>query len=138
MCPIHWSWLTGSLSPIVKQQMQQQQCWDYSFYNSSGWPKFAYVTNPVPPETWRVNYKLHPQGCSCFQVFFYTSGTLHARHIYAHFELWGRLFCSSFLVSFFLWCCYERNSFCTALLSHLIYLVHPAHHLLFYPARDGC
>ena len=39
----------GSLSPTVKQQMQQpQQCWDYSFYTSSGWPEFVYVTNPCP------------------------------------------------------------------------------------------
>ena len=30
-------------------------------------------------------------------LFFYTSGTLHARHICAIFELWGRLFCSSLL-----------------------------------------
>ena len=33
-------------------------------------------------------------------LFFYTSGTLHARHIRASFELWGGLFCSSLLVSF--------------------------------------
>ena len=46
------------------------QCWDYSFYTSSGWPKFAYVTNPVPPETRCVTYKLHPpQGCSCSSFF---------------------------------------------------------------------
>ena len=34
--------------------------------------------------------------------FFYTSGTPHARHVRAHFELRGRPFCSSLLVSFFL------------------------------------
>ena len=59
---------TGSHSPTMKQRLQQQ-CWDYSFYTSSGWPKFAYVTNPVPPETRHVTYKLHSQGCSCFRFF---------------------------------------------------------------------
>ena len=34
--------------------------------------------------------------------FFYTSGTPHARHIRASFELWSRAFCTSLLVSFFL------------------------------------
>ena len=62
---------TGLLSPTVKQQMQQQQYWDYSFYISSGWPKFAYVTNPVPPETRCVTYKLHSLGRSFFHFFLY-------------------------------------------------------------------
>ena len=35
--------------------------------------------------------------------FFYTFGTLHARHIHTIFELWGRPFCSLLLVSFFRW-----------------------------------
>ena len=35
------------------------------------------------------------------------------------------------LLSFFLWCCYERNSFLIASLSHFISLVCPAHHLFF-------
>ena len=35
-------------------------------------------------------------------VFFYTSGTPHARHIHTCFELWGRPFRSSLLASFFL------------------------------------
>ena len=38
---------------------QPQQCWDYSFYTSFGWLKFAYVTNPVLPETRHVTYILH-------------------------------------------------------------------------------
>ena len=33
---------------------------------------------------------------------FYTSGTPHARHVHAHFKLWGRPFCLSLLASFFL------------------------------------
>ena len=33
--------------------------------------------------------------------FFYTSGTPHARHIRARFELWGKPFRSSLLASFF-------------------------------------
>ena len=121
---------TSSLSPTVKQQMQQQQqCWDYSFYTCSGWQKFSYVTITNPPETRRVTYKLHPQERSCF-VFFYTFGTPHTRHIHG---------CHFFLFSFFLlsfWCCYERNSFHTALLSHFISLVHPAHHLFFLSSRE--
>ena len=60
-----------------------------------------HVTNPVPPETRCVTYKVYSQGHSCFR-FFYTSGTPHAKYIRTHFELWGRPFHSSFLVSFFL------------------------------------
>ena len=63
--------------------------------------------------------------------FFYTSGTLHTRHIHASFELWGRPFCSSLLVSFFQ-CCYERNSIHTISLSHFISLVRSAPHLFFF------
>ena len=63
-------------------------------------------------------------------LFFYASGTLHSRHICAIFELWGRPFCLSLLVSFF-GCCYESNSIHTASLSHFISLVHLAHHLFF-------
>ena len=93
---------TGLLSPTVKQQMQQpQQCCDCSFYTNSGWPIFAYVTNPVQLETRLVSYKLHPQGRSCFR-FFHTPGTPHTRHIHTRFELWGGQFRSSLLASFFL------------------------------------
>ena len=72
-------------------------------------------------------------------LFFYTASPLHARHIYTIFELWGRPFCSSLLVSFFR-CCYERNSIHTASLSHFISLVHSAHHFFFFffPAADSC
>ena len=133
---------TGSLSPFVKQQIQQPQCWDYSFYTSSGWLKFAYVTNPVPPKASRMTYKLHSQGHSTFR-FFYTSGTPHAKHIRARFERWGRPFRSSLLAFFFLpsfWCWYERNSIHTASLSYFISLFRPAHHLFFYPTgmAAGC
>ena len=133
---------TGLLSPPVKQQMQQQQqCWDYSFSTSSGWPKFTYVTNPVTPETRCMTYILYPQGrsCFCFFLYFYTtwdwtytSGTLHAGHFCTHFQLWGRPFHSSLLAFFFLpssWCCYEKNSFHTASFSCFISLVCSAHHL---------
>ena len=98
--------------------MPPQQCWNYFFYTSSGWPKFAYVANPVPPETRHMTYELHSQRCSCFRFsilpVLYTQDT---------FELWGRPFLSSLFVSFFR-CCYERNSIHTALLSHFISLVH--------------
>ena len=69
--------------------------------------------------------------------FFCTSGTLHIRHIHTIFELLGRPFCLSLLVSFFR-CCYERNSIHTALLSHFLFLIHSVHHLFFYPAMDDC
>ena len=59
--------------------------------------------------------------------FFYTPSILHARHIRVSFELWGRPFCSSLLVSFFQ-CFYERNSIHTASLSHFISLIRSAHH----------
>ena len=39
------------------------------------------------------------------------------------------------LLSFFLWCCYERNSFHTASLSHFISLVCPAHYLFFLSSQ---
>ena len=63
-------------------------------------------------------------------LFFCTPVTLHVRHIRAIFELWGRPFCLSLLVSFYR-CCYERNSIHTASLSHFISLVHSAHRLFF-------
>ena len=76
-------------------KQQQQQCWDYSFYTSSCRPKFAYVTNPVPPETRHVTNKLHSQGCSCF--YFY----LYFRHSTCKTQLWETPFCSSLLASSF-------------------------------------
>ena len=117
-----------------------KQCWDYSFYTSSGWPKFTYITKPVPPETRCVTYKCPPKEAHA-SIFFFTSGTPHARHIHAHFELWGRPFPSSLLASFCLsscWCCYERNSIHTASLSHFIFLIRPVHHLFFYLAGGSC
>ena len=68
-----------------------------------------------------------------FFFFFYASGTPHTRHICVRFELWSRPFCSSLLSSFLpsFWCCNERNSFHTALLSHFISLIRLAHHQFF-------
>ena len=68
-------------------------------------------------------------------LFFYASGTQHARHNCTIFELWGQPFCLSLLVSFF-WCCYERNSIHSASLSHFISL--GSHHLFFLSRLDGC
>ena len=71
-------------------------------------------------------------------VFFCTSGILHARYIRAIFELQGRPFCSSFLVSFFLSffrCCYERNSIHTASLSHFIFCSLGSPPVLFLSSR---
>ena len=49
------------------------------FYNVSGWPKFAYVANPVPLETRGMTYKLHSQWHSRFYLsilpVFYTQST---------------------------------------------------------------
>ena len=43
---------TVSHNPTVMQQMQQQQCWDYFFYTSFGWPKFAcHKPRPTRDET---------------------------------------------------------------------------------------
>ena len=47
------------------------------------------------------NLQIAPPKMLMLLVFVYTSGTPHARHVRACFELWGRPFCSSFL-SFFL------------------------------------
>ena len=40
--------------------------WHSSFYSSSGWLKFAYVTNLVSPEMRQVIYKSHLQELPCF------------------------------------------------------------------------
>ena len=49
------------------------------FYTSSGRPKFAYVTNPILPETRHMTYKLHSQWRShfCFSILpvLYTQDT---------------------------------------------------------------
>ena len=67
-------------------------------------------------------------------LFFYTSGSLHASHIRAIFELCGWLFCSSLLVYFFR-CLYERNLIHSASLSHFISLVHSVHQQFFLSSR---
>ena len=79
----------------MKQQLQQQQCWDSSFYISSGWPKFTYVINPSHQrrDAWPTNCTPKDAYAS---VFFYTSGTPHTGYIHA----WP--FRLSLLVSFFL------------------------------------
>ena len=99
------------------------------FYTGFGWPKFAYVANPVPPETRCVTYKLHSQRRSRFR--FSILPVLYTQDIRAILELWGRPFCSSLLVSFFR-CCYERNSIRAASLSHFISLVHLVLQLFFF------
>ena len=110
---------------LRSNQCHSPQCF---FYTSSSWPKFAYVANPVPPETRRVTYKLLSQRRSCF-CFLYTSGTIRARHIRAILELWGWPFYSSLL--YFFRGCYERNCINIASLSHFISPVHTAHNLFF-------
>ena len=67
----------------------------------------------------RGAYKLHSQQRSRFR-FFSVLPVLYTQDTFApFFELQGRQFCSSLLVSFFR-CCNERNSIHTASLSHFI------------------
>ena len=109
---------------------QQQQRWDYSFHTSSGWPKFAYVTNPVPPETRHVTNKLRSQGRSRFRLFLcfrHSTSKTHSRSFWTLRKVISLVTSCFFLSSF--WCCYERIPIHTALSSHFISLVRPAHHL---------
>ena len=72
--------------------------------------------------------------------FLYTSGSPHARHIRAHFELWGRPFRSSLLASFFFFpfgvAMKEVQS--TQLFCHILFLSFVRLTTCFYyPAVDG-
>ena len=87
---------TGLHNPTVKQQMSykmQRLLLLYQFWLT----EICICRKPRPTrdETQDLQRTL-------MLPFFYTSGTPHARHIHASFELWDRLFCSSLLVSFFL------------------------------------
>ena len=90
------------------------------FYTGSGWPKFAYVSNPVPPETRRVTYKLLSQWRSCF-LFFFTSGTPHTR----------QFMFLSFGVAM-------KGIQFTQLRCHISFLSFTWLTTCFYPAVDGC
>ena len=68
--------------------------------------------------------------------FFYTSSTLHVRHICTSFELWGRPFCSSLLVSIFLLLWKEFNSHSFVVTFHFSRLLSSPS--VFYPAVDSC
>ena len=104
-----------------------QRCWHYSFYTSSDWPKFAYVTNPVPPGTRCVTYKLHPQRCSCFCSFLYFWHSTHKTHSHS---FWTLRLAILLVTSPSFSCCYERNSFHTASL-FAFHFSRPAYHLFF-------
>ena len=126
---------TGLHNPTVKQQMPTQQSWDYLFYTSPVWPKFAQTPPHQRRDAWPTNCTPKDAHAS---VFFYTSSTPHARHIRTHFELWGRPFCSSLLASFFLsallWKEFNSHSFIVTFHFSRSFGSPP----VFYPARDGC
>ena len=72
-----------------------------------------------------------------FLFFLYFRYSTHKTRSFWTLRLAISLVTSCFFLSSF-WCCYERNSFLTASLSHFISLVCPAHHLFFfYSAGDG-
>ena len=70
---------------LWSNQFPSPQCF---FYTGSGWPKFAYVTNPVTPETRCVTYKLRSQQRShfCFSILLvlYTQDTFEQ---FSNFEV---------------------------------------------------
>ena len=116
--------------------LSNNKCRDYFFYTSSGWLKFACRKPCLTRDEMSDLQIALPR--TLMLPFFYTSGTPHARHVCTSFELWGRLFCSSLLVSFFLlmllWKEFNSHSFViTFHFSHSFSL--PP---LFYPAVDGC
>ena len=91
----------------------------YFFYTSFGWPKFAYVANPIPPETRCMTYKLHSQQRSPFHFsilpVLYTQDTFapfsnfEVGHFAHHFLflsvlLWKEFNSHSFVVTFHLSC----------------------------------
>ena len=78
-----------------------QQCWDYSFYTSSNWPKFCICHKPHPTRGETHGLQIAPPRMLMLP-FFYTSGTSHTRHACVRLELWGRPFRLSLLASFFL------------------------------------
>ena len=113
----------GLHNSTVKQQMPHN---NYFIYTGSGWPKFAYIANPIPPETRHVTYNLHSQRHSCFRfsilLVLYMQDTFV---LVSNFEV-GH-FAHHFLFFSFRSCC-ERNSIHTALLSHFISLAHSSNH----------
>ena len=123
---IHW--FARFCSEVTKCPFPQ--CF---FYTSSWLTKICICCIPRPTgnETCDLQIALP---MTLMLPFFCTSGT---RYIHAIFELQGRPFCSSLLVSFF-WCCYERNSIHTASLSHFISCSLGSPPVLFHPAVYNC
>ena len=83
--------------------------------------------NPVSPKTRRVTYKLHSQRCQCFRLSILPA--LYMQDIRAIFELWGRPFCSSLLISFFHISFVLFTRLTTCFFNYL---------KKFYPAVNGC
>ena len=130
---------TGSLNPTVKQQMQQQQCWDYAFYTSSGWPKFTYVTNdrPTRDETRNLQIGL-PR--TLMLLFISILPALHMQDTFtlvSNFEV-GHFARHFLLISFFLlmllWKEFNQHSFVVTFHFSRSSGSPP----VFYPAGDGC
>ena len=114
--------------------MQRQQCWDDSFYTSFGWSKFAYVINPIPPQTRRVTFKLHSQGRFSILPVLYTQDTFtlvlnfEVDHFVRHF-----LLLSVFLLVL-LWKEFNSQNFIVTFHFTRSFGSPP----VFYPAGDGC
>ena len=127
---------TGLHNSTVKQQMPHPIM---LFYTGSARPKFAYVTNLVPPETRRVTYKLHCQWRSCnrFSILpvLYTQDTFVP---FSNFEVCSfahHFLFVSFFLSVLLWKEFNSHSF--------VLTFHFSRSLgsppdFFYPAMVGC
>ena len=107
------------------------------FYTGSGWPKFAYVTNPVPPETRRMTNKLRSQWHSCFRFsihsVLYTQDTFtpfsnfEDSHFACHWQIYE--------IAALYWQIYEIAAFHR---KHQLQLLVKVKVLLIYSAKLAC
>ena len=86
--------------------------------------------------------QIAPPRTLMLSFLFNTSGIPHARHVHAHFELWGRPFCSSLLASFFLHSFIHfdvamKGIYSTQLHCHISFLSFIWLTPVFYPAGDN-
>ena len=91
------------------------------------------MSQPLSHQRWN---KLHSQWCPCFCFSIFP--VLNTQDIHAIFKLWGRPFCSSLLVSFFLsvllWKEFNPHSFVVTFHFSPSFGSPP----VFYPASDDC
>ena len=127
----------------MKQQLQQQQCWDYSFYTSSGRQKFAcYKPCPTRDETHNLQIVLPRM---LMLLVFSILPALHTQDTFvlilnfdvdhfAHHFLLLSFFLPSFLLVL-LWKEFNPHSFVVTFhFSHLF----SSPPVFFYPVEDGC